>query len=197
MDRQSDCSFKLAPKKARQGRTHTFLLNLFLCAIFHKLNSAYLCRGVAGGEGGGGLECPWTPLGRPSFEETTYNIQVARTPWQYLGCKSHCWKAHFLKLCLLVKYFRQRLLSLVNMTLHAAIVRLRPLMHEGEQRYKPYIVGDPRMVTPPLKNPGYAPAMPFRKLIPSFTLTPSKPCLHTLMQTHLSANQSAPTFLVT
>ena len=49
------------------------------------------------------------------------------------------------------------------MGLHAAIIRLSPLIHEGEQRYKPYIVGDPRMVslsvTPPLKNPGYAPAL--------------------------------------
>ena len=48
------------------------------------------------------------------------------------------------------------------MGLHAAIIRLGPLIHDGEQRYKPYIVGDPRMVslsvTPPLKNPGYAPA---------------------------------------
>ena len=43
------------------------------------------------------------------------------------------------------------------MGLHAAIIRLSPLTHEGEQRYKPYIVGDPQMVTPPLKNPGYAP----------------------------------------
>ena len=34
------------------------------------------------------------------------------------------------------------------MSLHAAIIRLSPLIHEGEQRYKPYIVGDPRMVTP-------------------------------------------------
>ena len=54
-----------------------------------------------------------------------------------------------------------RLLSLVNIGLHAAIIRLSPLIHEGEQRYKPYIVGDPRMVslsvTPLLKNPGYAP----------------------------------------
>ena len=41
------------------------------------------------------------------------------------------------------------------------IIRLSPLIHEGEEQYKPYIVGDPRMVslsvTPPLKNPGYAP----------------------------------------
>ena len=48
------------------------------------------------------------------------------------------------------------------MGLHAAIIRLSPLIHEGEQRYKPHIVGDRRMVslsvTPPLKNPGYAPA---------------------------------------
>ena len=105
---------------------------------------------------------PWPPLARPSFEQTTYNIQVAKTPWQHLGRKSHCWKAHFFKICFFVKYFRQRLLSLVNMGLHAAIIRLSPLIREGEQRYKPYIVGDPRMVslsvTPPLKNPGYAPA---------------------------------------
>ena len=46
--------------------------------------------------------------------------------------------------------------------LHAAIIRLIPLIHEGEQRYKLYIVGDPRMVSllrpppPRLKNPGYA-----------------------------------------
>ena len=48
------------------------------------------------------------------------------------------------------------------MGLHAAIIRLSPLIHEGEQRYKPHIVGDPRIVslsvTSPMKNPGYAPA---------------------------------------
>ena len=33
------------------------------------------------------------------------------------------------------------------MGLHAAIIRLSPLIHEGEQRYKPYIVDDPRMVS--------------------------------------------------
>ena len=43
------------------------------------------------------------------------------------------------------------------MGLHAAIIRLSPLIHDGEQRYKLYIVGDPRMVTPLFKNPGYAP----------------------------------------
>ena len=86
---------------------------------------------------------------------------MAKRPWQYLGCKSHCWKAHFFKICFFVKYFHQRLLSLVNVALHAAIIRLSPLIHEGEQQYKPYIVGDSPMVslsvTPPLKNPGYAP----------------------------------------
>ena len=51
-----------------------------------------------------------------------------------------------------VKYFRQRLLSLVNIGLHAAIIRLSPLIHGGEKRYK-------ASVTPPLKNPGYAPAL--------------------------------------
>ena len=39
MDQQIDCSLKLAPKIARQKRAHAFLLNFFLCAIFHKLNS--------------------------------------------------------------------------------------------------------------------------------------------------------------
>ena len=34
-----------------------------------------------------------------------------------------------------VKYFRQRLLSLVNMGLHAAIIRLSSLIHEGEYIY--------------------------------------------------------------
>ena len=37
MDQQIDCSLKLAPKKARQRRAHAFLMNFFLCAIFHKL----------------------------------------------------------------------------------------------------------------------------------------------------------------
>ena len=49
-----------------------------------------------------------------------------------------------------VKYFHQRLLSLVNMGLHAAIIWLSPLIHKGEQLYKPCIVGDPWMVTPSL-----------------------------------------------
>ena len=75
----------------------------------------------------------------------------AKTPWQYLGRKSRCWKAHFFKICFFVKYFRQRLLSLVNMGLHAAIIRLNPLIHEREQRWV-------ASVTSPLKNPGYAPA---------------------------------------
>ena len=33
------------------------------------------------------------------------------------------------------------------MGLHAAIIRVGPLIHEGKQRYKPYIVGDARMVS--------------------------------------------------
>ena len=28
-----------------------------------------------------------SPLGRPSFEQTTYNVQVTKTPLQYLGRK--------------------------------------------------------------------------------------------------------------
>ena len=34
-----------------------------------------------------------------------------------------------------------------SMGLHAAIIRLSPLIHEGEQLYKSYIVGDPQMVS--------------------------------------------------
>ena len=58
-------------------------------------------------------------------------------------------KPTFLKFVFFVKCFRQRLLSLVNIGLYAPIIRLSPLIHEGEQRYKSYIVGDSRMVTPP------------------------------------------------
>ena len=66
-------------------------------------------------------------------------------------------KPTFLKFVFCVKYFRQRLLSLVNMGLHAAIIRLSLLIHEGEQRYKPYIVGwcpccDPPFETTPLNT---------------------------------------------
>ena len=114
------------------------------------------------------------PLGRPSFEQTTYNIQVVKTPWQYLGRKSHCWKAHFLKICFFVKYSRQRLLSLVNMGLHAAIIRLSNRLLDWARWYTRESSGinhidnrrspdGPRMViwwvasvTPALKNPGYA-----------------------------------------
>ena len=39
-----------------------------------------------------------------------------------------------------VKYFRQRLLSLVNMGLHVAIIRLRPLIHEGSRENRMYKV---------------------------------------------------------
>ena len=95
---------------------------------------------------------PVTPLGR----QTTYNIQVGKQPtifrWRkrhdnILAVKSIVEKPTFLKFVFFVKYFRQRLLSLVNMGLHAAIIRLSPLIHMGEQRYKPYIVGDPRKVS--------------------------------------------------
>ena len=106
---------------------------------FRSSTQTYHSRGVARGV----LGCLWPPLGRPSFEQKTYNIQVVKTPWQYLGHKNNCWKAHFFKICFLVKYLRQRLLSLVNIGLHAVIIWLSPLIHRGEQRYKPYIVDDP------------------------------------------------------
>ena len=41
------------------------------------------------------------------------------------------------------KYFHQRLLSACT----PRLIRARPLIHKGEQRYKQYIVGDPRMLT--------------------------------------------------
>ena len=94
-------------------------------AVFRIAKPSPNDRGVA--RGGGVLGCPWPPLGRPSFEQTTYILAV----------KAIVEKPTF-KICFFVKYFRQRLLSLVNMGLHAAIIRLSPLIHEGEQRYKPY-----------------------------------------------------------
>ena len=56
-------------------------------------------------------------------------------------------KPTFFKICFFGKYFHQRLLSLVHMGLHAAIIGLSLLIYEGEQRYKPYIISDPRMVS--------------------------------------------------
>ena len=79
-----------------------------------------------------GLGVPVTPLGRPSFQQTTYNIQVAKTPWQHLGSKSHCWKAHFFKICFFVKHFRQQLVF-SQYGPHAALIRLSPLIHKEEQ----------------------------------------------------------------
>ena len=69
-----------------------------------------------------------------------------KRPDNILAVKAIVEKPTF-KICFFAKYFRQRLLSVVNMGLHAAIIRLSPLIHEGEQRYTPYIVGDPRMVS--------------------------------------------------
>ena len=38
---------QIGAKKARQRRAHAFLFNLFLCAIFHKLNFAKLCHSAS------------------------------------------------------------------------------------------------------------------------------------------------------
>ena len=53
-----------------------------------------------------------------------------------LAVKTIVEKPTFLKFVFFVKQFRPRFLSLVNMGLHPAIMRLSPLIHEGEQRYK-------------------------------------------------------------
>ena len=97
---------------------HAILIMAILKMLSKIVNFVRLLhlRGLNRGVARGVLGCPWPPLGRPSFEQT-------KTPWQYLGRKSHCWEAHFLKIFFFVKYFRQRLLSLVNMGLHAAIIR--------------------------------------------------------------------------
>ena len=55
---------------------HFSFLFFSLCLVL--VVKCTLCGGVA--RGGGGPGVPVTPLGRPSFEQTTYNIQVAKTP---------------------------------------------------------------------------------------------------------------------
>ena len=59
--------------------------------------SSPLPRGVA--RGGPGV--PVTPLGRPSFEQTTYNIQVAKTHDNILAVKEIVENRPFLKFVLL------------------------------------------------------------------------------------------------
>ena len=88
----------------------------------------------------------------PPFVGLLLNKQPTIFRWRkrhdnILAVKAIVEKPTFLKFVFFVKYFRQRLLSLVNMSLHAAIIRLSPLIHEGEQRYKPKLVGDPRTVS--------------------------------------------------
>ena len=100
------------------------------------------CRGVAR-RGPGVPVTPPPPLGRPSFEQTPTIFRWRKRHDNILAVKAIFEKPTFLKfLFFSVKYFCQRLLSLVNMGL-PAIIRLNPLIHEGEQRYKQNIVGDP------------------------------------------------------
>ena len=98
------------------------------CAVYD------ICRLQTRGVTRGGPGVLVTPPWKAFFWANNLHIQVAKTPWQYLGRKSHCWKAHFFKICFFVNYFHQRLLSLVNMGLRAAVIRLSPVIHEGEQR---------------------------------------------------------------
>ena len=59
-----------------------------------------------------------------------------------LAVKAIVQKPTVLKFVFFVKYFRQRLLFLVNMGLHTVIIQLSPRTREGKKRYKPYIVGE-------------------------------------------------------
>lgn len=87
------------------------------------------CIGVTiaeGGQGAGGLGCLWSPFVSRFFffKQTSYNlIQVAKMPWRYLGHKSHCRKAHLFEIYFVSKYFRQGLLDLVTVGLHATSIR--------------------------------------------------------------------------
>ena len=110
-----------------------------------------------GGKGGAWrlvLGCSWPPLGRPSFEQTTCNIQVAKTPWQCLGRKSHCWKAHFFKICFFLGaiYFVGLSCPLYS---HCSSqnCNIKPNMHGVDVDMTIWWVTS---VTPPLKSPGYA-----------------------------------------
>ena len=96
--------------------------------------------------------------GRPSFEQAQLTIFKWRKRHDnILAVKAIVEKAHFFKICFFVKYFRQRLLSLVNMGLHAAIIRLSPQIHEGEQRYKPYIGRHDNLVSSLCDPPSHPP----------------------------------------
>ena len=114
------------------------------CARYEYINF----RGVARGSWGARDPPPPPP---PPLVGLLLSKQPTIFRWKkrhdtILAVKAITEKPTFFKICFFVKYFRQRLLSLVNKGLHAAIIRLSPLIHEGKQRYKPFIVGDPRMV---------------------------------------------------
>ena len=80
---------------------------VFKLACFYKLLR---------GEGRGGPGVPMTPpLGRLLLSKQPTIFRWQKRHDNILAIKANCRKAHFFKICFFVKYFRQRLLSLVNM----------------------------------------------------------------------------------
>ena len=118
--RASRANFAATPvlRPARQNRHATQATAKWPWSYRLKYKHVNKYRGVATGRGGGVLGYPWPPLVGHLLSKQPTIFQVAKTPWQYLGRKSHCWKAH-------VNGPRQRPLSLVNMGLHAAMIRLQ------------------------------------------------------------------------
>ena len=91
--------------------------------------------------------------------------------------------------------FRQRFLSLVNVGLHPAIIRLSTLIHEGEQRYKQcIIVGDPSggrhdnlvssLCDPPFEKSWLRPCSAVAESEKRQVLTPS---FEAMLSAHISA----------
>ena len=120
----------------------SLLLSFFEIIFVHYSNKFFclLYRGVAR-KGGGSWGARDPPLVGLLLCKQATIFRWRKRHDNILAVKGIVEKPTFLKFVFFVKYFRQRLLSLVNMGLHAAIIRLSPLIHEGEQQYKPYIVG--------------------------------------------------------
>ena len=121
----------------------SLLLSFFEIIFVHYSNKFFcvLYRGVARKGGGGSWGARDPPLVGLLLCKQATIFRWRKRHDNILAVKGIVEKPTLKKIFFFGKNFRQRLLSLVKMGLHAAIIRLSPLIHEGEQQYKPYIVG--------------------------------------------------------